>query len=45
MNKIKKYFYSKNILFLTLLSVAVLVFIQTISFSFNLDYKAYNGAF
>ena len=45
MNKIRKNFCSKNILFLTLLFVAVLVFVQAISFSFNLDYKAYNGAF
>lgn len=45
MNKIKINFYSKNVLCLTLLSTAVLVFIQAINFSFNLDYKAYNGAF
>jgi len=44
-NKIKKDFYSKNILVLTLVSVALLVVVQAISFSFNLDYKAYNGAF
>lgn len=45
MNKVQKLFLKNNILFSTLLVVSLLVIIQTLNFSLNLDYKAYNGAF
>jgi hypothetical protein len=45
MNRIQKTFLAKNVLLLTLCAIATLIIIQTISFSLNLDYKAYNGAF
>ena len=45
MNKICKLFFVKDILSFVLAAIILLVIIQTVNFSLDLDYKAYNGAF